>query len=201
MEWTLPHKNSDSRGNRRYFTLASSPTEDVLRISVKFNNPSSSFKTAMLGRGQIVAGNRAGSFTLPKDVDEKLVFMAGGIGITPFRSMIKYLLDKGEKRDVVLMYSNKKAEDTAYKDFFDQAGITSLKTIYTITDTENVPPTWTGKVGRIDANTILKEIPDYKERRFYISGPHVMVEAFKQTLAGLGVEKSKIKEDFFPGYV
>jgi len=201
MEWTLPHGHSDNRGNRRYFTLASSPTEKDLRIAVKFNNPSSSFKKAMLKNDQIAAGNRAGNFTLPNDKNENLVFMAGGIGITPFRSMIKYLLDKGEARDIILMYSNKFAGDVVFKDLFDQATTIGLRTIYTITDTEKVPATWKGKVGRVDANMLINEIPDYKERKFYISGPHAMVEAFKATLKNIGIAKSKIKEDFFPGYV
>ncbi|MCX6799640.1 MAG: RnfABCDGE type electron transport complex subunit D [Candidatus Falkowbacteria bacterium] len=93
MEWTLDHSDQDDRGNRRYFTLASSPTETELKISVKFYLKSSSFKNKLLSLNAgdlIIASECAGDFTLPLDKNKKLVFMAGGIGITPFRSMLKY---------------------------------------------------------------------------------------------------------------
>ena len=88
MEWTLGHDEPDSRGNRRYFTLASSPTENTLRLGVKFYQQSSSFKSALLAMDQqseIVAAQVAGDFVLPDDPRQKCVFIAGGIGITPFR--------------------------------------------------------------------------------------------------------------------
>ena len=96
MEWTLGHGHQDARGMRRYFTIASSPTEDNVRMGVKFYPNSSSFKKSLLFLNpgdKIVASQLAGDFVLPKDKNKKLVFIAGGIGITPFRSMIKYLLD------------------------------------------------------------------------------------------------------------
>jgi ferredoxin-NADP reductase/multidrug transporter EmrE-like cation transporter len=203
MEWTLPHDKSDSRGNRRYFTLASSPTEDHLRIGVKFNNPSSSFKRALLqSNGSLVAAQRAGEFTLPKNPKEKLVFMAGGIGITPFRSILKYLIDNNEKRDIVLLFSNKKAEDVVYQNILREAEQKlNIKVVYTITDIVNPPSGWTGKIGRIDQNVIKTEVPDYQERKFYLSGPHIMVEAFKKSLIKMGVQNKNIKEDYFPGFV
>src|SRR6185437_10266431 len=119
MEWTLQHPKTDSRGNRRYFTIASSPTETSLMLGVRFYQNGSSFKKALLALNpgeKIVGGQIAGDFTLPKDKRQKLVFIAGGIGITPFRSMLKYLVDKHEKRSIVLFYANKHAEEIAYAD-------------------------------------------------------------------------------------
>lgn len=100
MEWTLAHAHPDRRGNRRYFTIASSPTEEDLRLGVKFYPNGSSYKHAlssMVSTDMIVASQLAGDFVLPKNPNEKLVFIAGGIGVTPFRSMIKYLVDTHEK--------------------------------------------------------------------------------------------------------
>ena len=204
LEWTLAQDSPDSRGSRRYFTMASSPTEKDIRLGVKFYNPASSFKQTMLNMqpGQkIVASQLSGDFILPKDPKEKLIFIAGGIGITPFRSMVKYLIDKNEKRDIVIFYSNKNVRDIAYKNIFDQAETNlGLKVIYVLTDKKSVQNGWIGRVGHIDGNMIRQEVLDYKERTFYLSGPHTMVSAFKKTLKDLGVSRSQIKIDFFPGF-
>lgn len=204
LEWTLRHPRTDSRGNRRYFTLASSPTEDTLRIGVKFYENGSSYKRALHDldtSSPIVAGQLAGNFLLPQDKAKKLVFLAGGIGITPFRSMLKYLIDTNEKRDIVVIFSNKYAEDIVYKDILDIAATAlGIRTIYTLTDVEKIPATWQGERGRISAEIIAQEIPDWKERIFYLSGPHLMVTGFEKTLHDMGTPSSHIKKDFFPGF-
>lgn len=195
MEWTIDSKKTDLRGNRRYFTLASSPTEDNLRIGVRLNTPSSSFKSALvnLNVGQeISASSLSGEFTLPKDATKKLVFIAGGIGITPFRSIIKYLMDRKERRIITLFYSVKTEPDAVYFELFNQATqVIGLKSIINASD----------KTGFITGEIIKKEIPDYKESFFYLSGPHGMVDGFKKVLKDLGVSESQIKIDYFPGYV
>jgi ferredoxin-NADP reductase len=190
MEWTLAHKGSDSRGIRRYFTLASSPTEKELRLGVKFYNNGSSFKKKLLSlkRGDsIVASGLSGDFVLPKNKNEKLVFLAGGIGITPFRSMIQYLIDTKDKRAVTLLYSNKTVNDVAYREIFDRAQrLFGIKTFYAL--------------NRIDAKTIVEQVPDYKDRKFYLSGPRGMVTGFENLLQSLDIKKNNIKTDFFPGF-
>ncbi|MDO8523120.1 MAG: FAD-binding oxidoreductase [bacterium] len=194
-EWTLKHKNSDTRGIRRYFTIASSPTENEIRLGTKFNRQGSTFKktlAAMRPGDKISACQLAGDFTLPADKNKKLVFIAGGIGITPFRSMIKYLIDIKEKRDIILLYSNKTESEIAYREIFEEARTKlSIKTVYINND----------KDGFINDKTIMWEAPDFKERHFYISGPPSMIEAFQHTLTAIGVPRSQIKTDFFPGYV
>lgn len=203
LEWTLPHAFPDARGNRRFFTIASSPTEKDVLLGLKFYPKSSTFKRALGGMqvgDKISASSLAGSLTLPSDPRKKIVFIAGGIGVTPFRSMFLYLLDKKEARPIVMLYSNKTAGDIAYKDIFDRAyKELNIKTIYALTNkSEPVPGMHSGS---IDADLITREIPDYQERIFYISGPRAMVETFKKTLTGLKVSRFKIKSDFFPGYV
>lgn len=204
MEWTLKHRHPDTRGNRRYFTLASSPTEEDIRLGVKFYEAPSSFKKELLTMpigGEIVAAQRSGDFILPNDKDQELVFIAGGIGITPFRSMIQYLLDRGEKRQITLLYSNKKTSDIAYKPILDRAEKElGIKTIYAITDGDELPSDSSMHTGFIDVELIGKEIPDYANKTFYISGPHGMVKAFEKTLKSMGISKRNIKIDFFPGF-
>lgn len=202
LEWTLPHKRPDSRGNRRYFTIASSPTEGRIRMGVRFYQNPSSFKKALayLKEGEkITASQLSGDFVLPKDRRKKLVFIAGGIGITPFRSMAKYLLDRNERRDIVLLYSNRTADEIMYRDIFDEARRVGVKAVYTLTG--EAPAGWDGERGRIDERMIEKAIPDYQERLFYVSGTHSMVEGSKEVLESMDIEKKNVRSDFFPGFV
>lgn len=204
LEWTLPHKKADIRGNRRYFTIASSPTEKHLRLGIRIEEKSSSFKHKLKEfspADTIVASQLTGDFTMPDDLSKKLVFIAGGIGVTPFRSMMKFLIDNKEQRSVVLFYANKWKDEIAYKEIFDQGERElGLKTVYVLTDKEHVPAGWSGKVGRIDEKMITSEVPDYKERIFYISGPNAMVDAYKRLLAKLGIPNTNIVTDYFPGF-
>ncbi len=205
MEWTLPHDEADSRGNRRYFTLASSPTEENLRLGVKFYDNGSTYKQAMLAldsSSPIAAGHLGGDFVMPEDPSKKLVFIAGGIGVTPFRSMFKYLIDTNDKRQVSLLYSEKNAADFVYKDVLSDAERKlGAKIVYTLTNQQSIPAGWQGRTGYITAEAIVSEVPDYSERYFYISGSPSMVKATKTVLRHLGINRSQIKTDFFPGYV
>jgi ferredoxin-NADP reductase len=205
MEWTLKHPKTDSRGNRRYFTIASSPTETNLLLGIRFYPNGSSFKKSLLNLNpddKIVGGQIAGDFTLPKNKNHKLVFIAGGIGVTPFRSMLKYLVDKNERRSIIMFYVNKRADEIAYGDVFTQAQQQlGIKMIYTLTDKAIVPANWQGKVGRIDAALIQQEVPDFRERTYYLSGPHAMVVSYEKVLRGMGIAEKQIKKDFFPGLV
>ncbi|HEY5153027.1 MAG TPA: hypothetical protein VII55_03560, partial [Candidatus Saccharimonadales bacterium] len=203
MEWTLPHGQPDNRGSRRYFTLASSPTEETLRIGVKFYADGSSFKQAMWsmdGGTPIAAGQLGGDFVLPKDPAHKLVFIAGGIGITPFRSMLKYLVDTNDRRTVTLLYSERNPADLAYHDVLrDAQKQLGAKIVYTITD-PNARPFANMRQGLITPAMIAAEVPDYEECLFYISGSHTMVTSIEAGLHSLGVQPHNVKTDFFPGY-
>lgn len=192
-EWTLPRFFLDSRGNRRYFTIASSPTEKDLRIGVRLAAQSSRFKKELvaLKPGDTVwAGSLSGDFTLLEDPTEKLVFIAGGIGITPFRSMAKYLIDTGEKRDILLIYACVSADHFVYRDIFTAAGPSGLRTLYLATDTD----------GYLTRAMLEGAAPDFLERTFYLSGPNAMVETYEKMLEEAGVNPRRIRTDYFPGF-
>ena len=202
LEWTLPHRSADSRGNRRFFTIASSPAEGTVHLGIKVYEPMSSFKRALGGmrvNDTISASQLAGDFVLPRNKKTKLAFIAGGIGITPFRSMVQHLMDRKDARSIVLLYSNKTTAEIAYKDVFDRAKRDiGMKTVYALTNEPNPPPGT--HAGVIDETLIASEVPDYRERTFYISGPPSMVEAFKDILRTMGVSRFRIKTDYFPGF-
>ncbi len=203
MEWTLAHPDPDSRGNRRFFTLASSPTENTLRVGVKFHPDSSSFKQSLLAlnrRVDIVASQLAGDFVLPDDPRQRCMLIAGGIGITPYRSMIKYLLDTHQARPITVFYSNRRAEEIVYRDVFDRAARElGVRTVYTLTDANRAPTNWWGKLGRLSSSMIRAEVGDYRDCLFYVSGPSAMVESTCRMLRRMQVPRSHIKTDAFSG--
>lgn len=202
LDWTLPVPRPDNRGNRRPFTLASAPTESEVRIGVKFYEGPSTFKLclASMKPGEVVyASQLAGTFTLPRDTNRKLAFIAGGIGVTPFRSMIQELIDRHEQRPIVMLYGNNKLAEIAYGDVFEQATQEiGLRVFYAVVQPE--VPGCAVHEGIIDEDLIQRCIPDYLERTFYVSGPRAMVVRFQNSLRQLGVPRSGIRVDYFPGF-
>ena len=205
MEWTLPHTKEDSRGNRRFFTLSSSPKDREVKMGVKFYPESSTFKKRLLAlqRGErIAAGHLAGDFTLPKDEREKLVFIAGGIGITPFISMIRHMLDTHEKRDAVTLVGNSCVEHICYDHLLREASEKlGMRAVHVVSGAAGkVPAGWRGRTGRIDSRVIEEEVPDYHDRTFYVSGPQAMVDGVRKAITALGVKPERIRTDYFPGF-
>jgi ferredoxin-NADP reductase len=132
---------------------------------------------------------------------EKAAFLSGGIGITPIRSMLKYATDKKCASSLILLYSGRTPEHLIFKTDFDamRKENGNLKTVYTVTDCGKDIPNC--KSGRIDAKMIADDVPDYRERRFFICGPPAMVGGMRSILMdNLSVDKANIfSEDFF-GY-
>jgi len=189
LEWTLDYPKADIRGNRRLFSIASSPTETEFHLGTKSYETGSTFKKALLALqpgSQIRVAHPAGSFTLPTKNDRPIVFIAGGIGITPYRSMVKYLSDTNQTMDITLLYSARSEADFVYRDVFDSAASVGVKPIYT---TE-----------RLDTAAFEKLLPNLRQSLIYISGPDAMVTSYKNMLKGLGVKASSIKTDHFTGY-
>src|SRR3989344_5084160 len=200
IEWTLGSVPNDTRGNRRFFTIASAPDDTTLALGVRFYDKPSAFKRTLAELpvgGVISATALAGEFTMPKDKKRKLVFIAGGIGVTPFVSMARHCIAAGESRDAILLYSSRKIDEIAYQDVFTNAGRVGWRTAYVISDETPILPGAHG--GFIDTELIKREVPDYAERLFYVSGPPGMVNAMKRLLINLGVSRFAIKTDFFPG--
>jgi ferredoxin-NADP reductase len=202
LDWTLRVPKPDDRGNRRPFTIASAPTEKEVRLGVKFYDKPSAFKRSLAAMqpGDVIYGSQlAGTFTLPADPGRKLAFIAGGIGLTPFRSMIQELLNRREERSIVMLYGNNRLAEIAYGDIFEQATRElGLRIVYAVAEPE--VPGYAVYEGVVDGALIQSSIPDYKERIFYLSGPRAMVIRFQNSLRELGVRRSRIRVDYFPGF-
>lgn len=204
LEWSLAHYHPDGRGVRRYFTIASSPTETDLRLGIKKYSPMSSYKQSLLKLqpGQkIVAEQIDGDFVLPSDTNQPLVFIAGGIGVTPFRSMLKYLIDRNEVRPITLFHAIQTTDDIVYAEIIRTAETKlGMKTVYVISDKDKAPADWHGQTGYITGDMIQQEVPNHAQAVFYLSGPQAMVATYVKILGSLGIKRKKIMTDYFPGF-
>lgn len=197
---TLPHAHADMRGQRRAFSVVSVSGEDVLKIGVKFYEPSSSFKTALrqLKSGDIATGVFiGGDFVLPKDSSIPLVFIAGGIGITPFISHLQSLRAKNEKRDITLLYAVNDMSEIAYLDILQSIDAK----VYVIT--ENIADSNDSRIAYIASRFVTKDVVAQATAKLdgshvYISGPPAMVSGTKRIVTQLGARK--VKTDYFTGY-
>lgn len=198
----IPHDQPDDRGTRRHFTIASSPTEPDLMVTTKFANPGSTFKQALrsLKDGtKIEIRGPHGEFTLPEDPQQPLVLLGGGIGITPFRAMVKFATDKGLPTPLTLIYANKIPADIVYHQEFDawQAHNPNFKVVFTVDQAET---SWTGETGHLTGEIIKKYIPDLEIPLYYICGPVGMIEAYQKILTGLDINPDQIHTEDFSGY-
>jgi ferredoxin-NADP reductase len=199
VEITLPHPGKDWRGIRRSFSVTSVPGERRLAIGVKFYEPSSSFKRAlqkMQPGAEITATGISGDFTLPRDHTQPLLFVAGGIGITPFVSHLQYLQRTGQKRDITLVYAVTNREELAYIELLRRA---KCKVVVVCKDDLSLPEGWRHKKQTALTADVFAELnDDVTLRKAFISGPPGMVRSARAELRNLGV--AHIKTDYFTGY-
>ena len=201
LELSVLHKKKDTRGERRSFSITSAPGEETVRLGIKFYEPSSTLKKALenLTEGDIITSTGvSGGFTLPKDTQTPLLYVAGGIGITPFISHLEDLARRKESRDITLLYSMSSIDELAYKDILVASGIK----VYIVTESDtvlNLPNGWIHiNESRISKDSIVKHLSDVEKRKVYISGPPLMIDGVKGDLKSLKV--SHIKTDYFIGY-
>jgi ferredoxin-NADP reductase len=198
----LPHTKPDHKGVRRYFTIASSPTEPIIRLAMKMPPTPSSYKQALrsLDVGKVViASQLAGDFLLPEDVGTKLGFIAGGIGVTPFSSHVKYMIDSDKAYNTALYYCANTVAELAYAELWAEAQQKLALTYVPVVAKEEASLLY--EKGYITAEMIKRRTQDYAERTWYISGPPGMVNTYTKLLKEIGVKGSRIKTDFFPGAV
>jgi ferredoxin-NADP reductase len=200
LRYTLSHRDPDNRGVSRFFTIASAPSEGFIMVTTRLTSPGSSFKQALgrLAEGAVIEGTGPYGKFVYSDHDVPAVFIAGGIGITPFRSILIDLASRQLDPDITLLYANS-TPDVAFQQPFDDlsAKQSHLKVVYTVSEPDR---DWRGPVGRIDERFIRQHAPLSRNPLFYVSGPKGMVEATAKTLEAIGVGADRIKQDFFPGY-
>jgi len=177
------------------FTISSSPTQKRLSITVKAVGDFTSTiqETRRADRAYIDMPYGRFSF-LYADADD-LVLIAGGIGISPFMSMLRYIRDQGLKRNVLLLCGNKTEEDIAFRQELDrmESEMPSLKVVHVISRQEAFP----GERGIIDAGVLRRYVEDFQAGRFFVCGPPAMMRDVVRALLDLGVPKQRILRERF----
>ena len=186
---------------KRYLSISSSPTEaGYLEFTKKITQSDFSQCLNKLDlNSQLIIQPALGRFVLDTSA-LKVAFLSGGIGITPIRSICKYVTDKNLNLDMVLVYSNRAVRDIVFQDDFAQMQEKSphFRVAHVLCEAE---PGFKCQVGRIDRGVISQEIPDYLERKFYLCGPLPMVEAMKNILTEeLKLAREQIVTENFLGY-
>jgi ferredoxin-NADP reductase len=197
----LPDRGyQDEKGLRRHISLVTSPTEaGVVGLATRIRD--SAFKRTL---SELEVGDEVqveepkGSFLLPEDTSVEYVFVAGGIGITVFRSMLRYIADEDLPYRVTLVYSNRDRESAAFLDeleVFEQK-IDGLQLILTMTDEES----WEGETRQLDAEVLRELLGGLDDRQFLIAGPPPMAEGVSESLLAAGLPEDCVVADAFSGY-
>lgn len=193
IHYMLPHENADDRGDERWFTISSAPFEKDVWITTRIaSDHGSSFKHKLLSLkpGDTVETDEPDGNFVIEDLNRHYIFVAGGIGITPFRSILNQLHHDGKEIRVELLYANRDETTIPFKD--------ELEAISREHEGFNI--TYFIGDNRID-ETVLRSAADKLDNPiYYVSGPEPMVESFKATLENMGIDDQHAKFDYFPGY-
>ncbi len=190
----------DGQEAQKHFTISSSPTErEFIEFTKKLTGHP--FSNALKG---LRVGDWAkidfpyGDFTFSGEF-KKIGMLTGGIGITPLRSICKYCTDLNLDSKITLLYGNQSEKDIIFREELEsmQTQNRNLKVVFTTNEHET---NWKGYTGRINADMVKNEIPDYLETQFYTCGPPAMVEAMKTLLKNMKVDEKHIQKEDFPGY-
>lgn len=193
----------DPWGPARTFSLSSSPSEEgVAQISVKLTD--SPYKTALnaLEPGsRVVALGPVGDLLYDRSRDS--LFIAGGIGVSPFRGMIRYAYDLGEHPKIVLLYSARTAEEFAFKSEIDKLSEADpkIEVRYTITRPKESRQLWEGRVGRFDETTIRAGLKNLHHPKVFVVGtPEMALATLDLLRLRMGVVEDDLEYEFFRGY-
>jgi ferredoxin-NADP reductase/nitrite reductase/ring-hydroxylating ferredoxin subunit len=205
----LDRISGDAKGPIRHFSIASSPTEqDHILISTRIRDTQYKQKLASLKEGaKILVWGPEGDFVLHDDYSKPAVFLSGGIGVTPFRSMIKYATDKQLPIKITMFDSNKNQQNILYKEEFDRWADQNknFKVIYAVTEEEQeaTNSNWSGERGRIGKLMLERHLSkgEIGNAIFYICGPPGMLKAMQELLQKeMQIPKDRFKVEAFTGY-
>jgi len=199
----LSPDETDLEGNTRALSIASAPHDRNLMVAMRLRT--TAFKRTLnslpLGTELLLQGP-FGSMTLPRNTTRPAVLLAGGIGITPFSSLIRNAAESPSPRRLFLFYSVRVPEEAAFLEELQEIEQCKMryKCICTVTQPEKSRMSWRGETGRISIELLSKWIPDLNVPIYYIAGPPGMVTGVRRMLIGAGVAEEDIRAEEFYGY-
>lgn len=192
---------TDAEGNIRGFSIAAAPYEPDLMFATRLRD--TAFKRVLrnlpLG-SQVTLDAPYGDFRLHKTETTPAVFLIGGIGVTPVRSMIAQATHDRTAHHIVLLHANRTLQDAPFQAEFARLANANPHFTYVPVVTEMAPEGWQGERGRIDEAMLKRHIRDLNAPIYYLSGPAGMVKAMRQLLEGSGVNEDNIRTEEFTGY-
>ena len=194
---------TDSEANVRTFSIASAPFEDQLMFATRMRDTAFKRSLKKMPLGTAVKMDAAmGSFTLHKNSTKPAVFLAGGIGITPFSSIVRQADHDHAPHKLYLFYSNRRPEDAPFLEVLQNLEKTNPKFSFvpTMTDMPRSKKTWNGETARINREMLSKYLNDLQGPIYYIAGPPAMVGGMRKMLVASGVDEDDIRTDEFAGY-
>ena len=194
---------TDAEGDARNFSIASAPGEADLMVATRMRDTAFKrvLKTMPLGTAVRIV-RPFGSLTLHHNADRPAVFLAGGIGITPFRSMLRQAAEQKLPHHLLLFYSNRRPEDAAFLEELEglEKENPNYKFIGTMTMMAGSNRAWRGETGVINREMLTKYIGDLAAPIYYIAGPPAMVVAMRRMLSDAGVASDDVRAEEFSGY-
>ncbi len=194
---------TDAGGITRSFSLAGAPHESGVMVATRLRDTAFKRTLKRLQPGaKVKIEGPFGSMTLHRKTSRPAVILAGGIGITPFRSMIVQAMKRNTGHSITLFYSNRRPEDAAFlSEFQDLARQhTNLKLVATMTKPEKSRTGWSGETGHITLELLMKYVEDLADPIYYAAGPPALVSAMKDLLNEAGVDEDDINSEDFSGY-
>jgi ferredoxin-NADP reductase len=194
---------TDAEGNTRAFSIASAPYEPELMIATRMRDTAIKRVLRDVAIGTPVKMDGPfGSFTLHKNASKPAVFLAGGIGITPFLSIIRQATHERSPHQIYLFYSNRRAEDAPFIAELQQHAKDNpnFHLIPTITQADGSQQPWSGVRGLISRDMITGHLPSLQGPIYYLAGPPAMVTAMRAICVGAGVDEDDIRTEEFGGY-
>lgn len=202
LHWFLTDATQpDEEGTKRAFTLASAPYELTIMATTRLRD--SAYKHDLMNMPigtEVELDEPQGDLTLHDDTARPAVFLVGGVGITPVRSMVLQSTHDTSGHKLIVFYSNHGPKDALFLDDFRQAEAENDKFTFVPTMTDVGDQEWTGETGHIDKDMVARHVPDLQAAIYYLSGPAAMIEAMQDVLHDAGVEDANIRTEEFPGY-
>lgn len=191
----------DEKGNTRTFSFANSPNNDLILVATRMRDSAFKRSLATLSIGAPVQLNGPmGTFTLHKDTGRPAVFLTGGIGITPVRSIVEQAAQNGTPQRIFVFYSNRTLDRIAFLDDFRTWTHTNENIRFIPTLTREAPEGWKYEFGKIDQRMLSRHVSDLHAPIYYIVGPPTLVDAMKSVLGNIGLHELQIKSEEFVGY-